>query len=72
MPVMSVEMTIPAVIHRAKGTLNEPSSITGGSVAQRADASHECQLWTEERNAYAKEVMTDIEAQRKQRRKAAR
>jgi hypothetical protein len=24
-------------------------------------------LWTEERNAYAKEVMTDIEAQRKQR-----
>ncbi len=27
-------------------------------------------LWTEERNAYAKEVMTDIKAQRKQRRVA--
>ncbi len=29
-------------------------------------------LWTEERNTLAKEVMRDIEAQRKQRRKAAR
>ncbi len=27
-------------------------------------------LWTEERNTLAKEVMQDIEAQRKQRRKA--
>ncbi len=32
--VMSAEMTIPAATHRAKQTLNEPSSITGGSVAQ--------------------------------------
>ncbi len=29
-------------------------------------------LWTEERNTLAKAVMQDIEAQRKQRRKAAR
>ena len=28
-------------------------------------------LWNEERNTYAKEVMQDIEAQRKQRRKEA-
>jgi hypothetical protein len=29
-------------------------------------------LWTEERNTLAKEIMLDIEAQRKQRRKGAR
>ena len=29
-------------------------------------AAHECQLWTEERNAYAKEVMTNIEARRQE------
>ncbi len=40
--VMSAEMTIPAAIHRAKGTLNEPSSITGGSIPQ----SEKGQTWS--------------------------
>ncbi len=66
---MSAEMTIPAAIHRAKGTLNEPSSIMGRSVAQR---TVQVARSIGQRNTLAKAVMQDIEAQRKQRRKGAR
>ena len=52
----------------------DPSCQTRSAVLPKAwlagDLKRELlDLWTEERNAYAKEVMTDIEDQRKQRKR---